>query len=90
MQKEGNRMKVFLATAVAASVVVGVADQASAEQERKYKRYYKSYRYEEAYGYRASPRWYPRSADKLPFGSKIWYEQMEREGRFGGNGRGGR
>ena len=90
MQKEGSRMKVFVAIAVAASVVVGVADCASAAQERKYKRNYNSYRYDEGYGYRASPRWYPRSADKLPFGSRVWYDQMEREGRFGGNGRGGR
>jgi hypothetical protein len=83
-------MKVFVATLVAASVVVGVADQASAGQKRKYKRYYNSYRYEEGYRYRADSGWYPRDSNQLRFGSKEWLQQMEREGRFGGNGRGGR
>jgi hypothetical protein len=83
-------MKVFVATLVAASVVVGDADQASAGQKRKDKRSYNSNRYEQGYGYRADSGWYPRDANQLPFGSKIWYQQMEREGRFGGNGRGGR
>jgi hypothetical protein len=31
--------------------------------------------------------WYPRDADQLKFGSQIWFEQMEREGRFGGSRR---
>lgn len=34
--------------------------------------------------------WYPRVADQLKFGSQIWFEQMEREGRFGGARRGSR
>jgi hypothetical protein len=28
--------------------------------------------------------WYERDANKLPFGSAIWWEQMQREGRLGG------
>jgi hypothetical protein len=28
--------------------------------------------------------WYPRDANQLKFGSKLWFEQMEAEGRFGG------
>jgi hypothetical protein len=31
--------------------------------------------------------WYPRVADQLKVGSAIWFEQMEREGRFGGSRR---
>jgi hypothetical protein len=27
--------------------------------------------------------WYPRDSNQLRFGSAIWWEQMEREGRFG-------
>ena len=34
--------------------------------------------------------WYPRVADQLKVGSQIWFEQMEREGRFGGARRGSR
>jgi hypothetical protein len=28
--------------------------------------------------------WYPHDASKLPFGSMVWWEQMRREGRLGG------
>ena len=27
--------------------------------------------------------WYPRDADKLPIGSRQWWEEMEAEGRAG-------
>lgn len=30
--------------------------------------------------------WYPNNADKLKFGSRIWWDQMQREGRLGGQG----
>lgn len=35
--------------------------------------------YPNAYG------WYPHDANKLPFGSAIWWDQMRREGRLGGS-----
>jgi hypothetical protein len=48
-----------------------------------------SYNYERVYGYRDARRgydsgYYEHWADKLPFGSRRWFDQMEREGRFGG------
>jgi hypothetical protein len=30
--------------------------------------------------------WYPNNADKLKIGSRIWWDQMAREGRIGGGG----
>jgi hypothetical protein len=30
--------------------------------------------------------WYPRDASKLPFGSAIWWEQMQRERRLNPGG----
>jgi hypothetical protein len=80
-------MKVFVATLLAASMVVGIAGEASAAQKRKYKHNYHSYRYEQGYGYRADSGWYPRDSNQLRYGSRLWFDQMEREGRFGGRGR---
>ena len=34
--------------------------------------------------YPDSSGWYPHDADKLPFGSVIWWDQMRRERRLGG------
>ena len=34
-------------------------------------------------GYRARPRYYEYDANRLPFGTSRWWEQMEREGRAG-------
>jgi hypothetical protein len=34
--------------------------------------------------------WYPRNADQLKIGSRIWFDQMEAEGRFGGGSRSSR
>jgi hypothetical protein len=34
--------------------------------------------------------WYPRNADQLKIGSRIWFDQMEAEGRFGTSLRGQR
>jgi hypothetical protein len=31
--------------------------------------------------------WYPRDANRLKIGSRIWFDQMEAEGRFGGSRR---
>jgi hypothetical protein len=36
-------------------------------------------KYPDAKGY------YPLDASKLPYGSAIWWEQMQREGRLGGD-----
>ena len=33
--------------------------------------------------YQPAEGWYEHIADHLPFGSKIWWEQMDREGRGG-------
>ena len=49
---------------------------------KKYVRHSSSYltrlpRYQQTEG------WYEHIADHLPIGSKIWWEQMEREGRGG-------
>lgn len=39
---------------------------------------------------RSSGGYYVRDADKLPFGTSIWWEQMMRENRAGNPGGGGR
>jgi hypothetical protein len=36
-----------------------------------------------AYDSNATPAWYPHDSNALPFGSKIWWEQKEREGGGG-------
>ncbi len=38
---------------------------------------------------RATSDYYEHDADKLPYGSKIWWEQMDRENRGGQSGGGG-
>ncbi len=37
---------------------------------------------ERVYDDRDATRWYPRDANKLKFGSRIWWDQMEAEGRL--------
>lgn len=88
---KGPQMKILLAACIAASLVAGLADQASAATYgRKHMR--SSGHVHGAYEYRiyardpnARPTWSPHDLRLLPFGSKLWWEQRERE--FGGGHR---
>jgi hypothetical protein len=71
----------FLTGGVVAS---GSADQAEAKSRKKvYDGYSENYRYRGRPVYDDNSRWYPNDADQLKIGSRIWYDQMEREGRMG-------
>jgi hypothetical protein len=45
--------------------------------------------YYRAVGYQNPTAYYEHIADTLPVGSRIWFDQMQQEGRFGGHGAGG-
>ena len=54
-------------------------------------RHCRSYRAERTYGYRngngnGDANYYVHDADKLPFGTARWWDQMQRENRTGGGG----
>jgi hypothetical protein len=60
-------------------------------------RHCRSYRGEQTHGYRndngyrnGNGDYYVHDADKLPFGSARWWDQMQRENRTGGSGSSGR
>lgn len=57
---------------------------------RNGKRHCRLYRGEPAYRYRDDDGYYEHDADKLPYGSQRWWDQMLRENRAGNPGGGGR
>jgi hypothetical protein len=84
-------MKILVGVVAVVLLVAGSAYVVNAKERHKpHQSYAKTY-----YGY-AHPRvnhepsypnaygWYPHDADRLPIGSAIWWEQMRREGRLGG------
>ncbi len=79
-------MKVILTGAAAAMVLAGAVAEASASS-RKSKVYRELHNGQRIYDDRDRFGWYPRDSNQLKFGSKIWFEQMEAEGRFGGRRR---
>ena len=81
-------MRMVLAIVAALLLVVGVADEAAAKTSaKKHKQYAKKPAFVQDYG-SAKPygtdAFVERNANKLPFGSAAWWEQMQREGRLGG------
>jgi hypothetical protein len=77
-------MKAMLAALLTLSLVAGLAGQASAAAQRKHKQ--KAYSYRQAAPKSVSsraaetePSWYPHDSRLLPFGSQLWWRQMERE-----------
>jgi len=84
-------MTVMLAVVAALSLLVGVVGEASAETSaKKHKRYVKKPPAVQEYATARSTRpdsYVERDASKLPFGSAIWWDQMQREGRLGGETR---
>ena len=59
--------------------------------QRGGERHCRSYRAERTYGYRngncnGDANYYVHDADKLPFGTARWWDQMQRENRTGGGG----
>ena len=85
-------MKVIIAALTAASVIAGTSAPASAgpssEATQGYEvktQYVKKKRHKKRY-YRSGGRVYYQQqywADKLPYGSQAWWQQMDREGRGG-------
>jgi len=81
-------MKAALAHVAALSLVVGLGHPAAAgAQAKKHKRVARNTATAQHYG---SPKpsgtdgYVERDANKMPFGSAMWWEQMQREGRLGG------
>jgi hypothetical protein len=86
----GALMKMLLSAVVAVALLAGVAIPANAQGAPGY--YTKKHR-----AFRPAPQprahrpqtetpFYEHLADKLPIGSSRWFEQMQREGRFGNRG----
>jgi hypothetical protein len=77
-------MKILVGAVAAICVIAGVATANAAQRHRKNwvgydapSRHEKQ-RHPNAYG------WYPHDSNELAVGSRIWWDQMEREGRLGG------
>jgi hypothetical protein len=79
---------VLLATLLAATwVLSAAASAASKPRKHKHRGYNNDRAYERSYSYRqgrsSNSDYYEHLADKLPFGSQRWWDQMLREGRLG-------
>jgi hypothetical protein len=85
-------MRMLISGAVALAVLAGVAAPAKAESGtagyyNKQKKKHRAFRaVPERRTYQPESPYYEHLADKLPIGSSRWFEQMEREGRFGNRG----
>jgi hypothetical protein len=75
-----------IASLAVAPLLVAPADASETQHARPAKRYVKKERPRES---STQPRpgsdYKEQIADKLPFGSSAWWEQMQREGRLGGD-----
>jgi hypothetical protein len=77
-------MSAASALTVALPLAVVVADAAAAQGRAKGR---KASTLPRKPVYDDNSAWYPNNADKLKIGSRIWWDQMAREGRIGGGGR---
>lgn len=88
-------MRRVVAACAALSLAVVWSGEADAASARKHKKKQYSARQSTSAGYadragseryrtNVTPDWYPRDSSQLPFGSKLWWEQKERESG-GGN-----
>jgi|RhiMetdeSRZDD1v2_1073273.scaffolds.fasta_scaffold2931713_2 hypothetical protein len=78
-------LRIVVAIVAALSLLVGIAGEAGAEP---YKKKHKRYAKKPVQDYSAARSYSPdayveRDVNRLPFGSAIWWEQMQREGRLG-------
>ena len=82
-------MRIIISALLGLSVIVGPATPTQAYEKRAYhnpkskKRHTYVAPRREKTGDRSD--YHEQWADKLPVGSSRWFEQMEREGRFGGS-----
>jgi hypothetical protein len=82
-------MKVIIAALTAVSVIAGTTAPASAgpsgEGTRGYevKTQYVKKKYKKRHYRRSSSGYVQYWADKLPYGTQSWWQQMDREGRGG-------
>jgi hypothetical protein len=71
-------------------ILVSAPGVRAKEHHKPHKRYAKTcnghahQRVDQEPRYPNTSGWYPHDADRLPIGSAIWWEQMRREGRLGG------
>jgi hypothetical protein len=84
-------MRVLLSSVVAVALVTGAGPLANAESRTagysKQKKKHRAFRpVPERRAQQPESPYYEHLADKLPIGSSRWFEQMEREGRFGNRG----
>jgi hypothetical protein len=80
-------MKTVVSTVVALAIAAAFVVPVPAEARTKKHRYYAKQQYRYQVDRRASNRNVPQYqefiAEKRPFGSSSWWEQMDREGRGG-------
>ena len=82
-------MKAVFAVGLALALCVGAAGSADAAAARKHKKKhwtgqsspsaYRSRQRSEPYNSNAASDWHPHDSSQLPFGSKLWWQQKERE-----------
>ena len=84
-------MRIVLAFLAALSLLAGVNDAAIADDKQQAKSEHPTQKPAAARQYSSARAATPppdpyieRDASKLPFGSAIWWDQMRREGRLGG------
>jgi hypothetical protein len=81
-------MRTLTSALVLALIASLAAPAGAATYKKKHKRY--SNQYERSYAARVARSssedgYYEHDANKLPFGSQRWWDQMQREGRLGGD-----
>jgi hypothetical protein len=74
-------MKALLCGLLGLGLVAALSHPADAGRKRKYRHAEPQHRSQP--GRQVRPDYYEHIADKLPFGSSVWWEQMVRERRGG-------
>ena len=74
--------RILIGLSIAVSFLLATAAADAAERSRK-KWVQNKPSAERIYSQPDANGWYPRDSNQLKFGSRIWWEQMEREGRTG-------
>jgi hypothetical protein len=84
-------MRSLVAVVAALSLVAVSTCEANAKAQPKVHKHHAKWYYPDARPnvyrepkYPTAAGWYPHDSNKLPFGSAIWWEQMRRDGRLGG------
>jgi hypothetical protein len=84
--ERAETMRLMLASVAALSLLALPAGEVSAKDQKKRASQAKKPATMQEHRPRAeaADAYIVREADKLPFGSAIWWDQMQREGRLGG------